>query len=248
MSGQPSFAEWVCLALVADGSSHGWAVGTELAPDGPIGRIWSLSRPLTYRALDGLAARGYLTRVGERAGRGGSRTVLAITAAGRRAVRRWLDQPVEHLRDVRTELLVKLALRDRASLDRDSLLAAQRDQFAATLEALTTPQPDEDLVDIWRRESARAVDRFLARAMRPTVEPAPRPLGVRLSARNQIRAEVHAVRHGAVMSSVEAGLPDGQRLTASITRDAAVDLDLAPGDDVVLIVKSTEVMVATFDP
>ena len=95
---------------------------------------------------------------------------------------------------------------------------------------------------------ARAVDRFLARAERPALEPAPRPLGLRLSARNQLRAEVRAVRHGAVMSSVEALLPDGQRLTASITREAAVDLDLAPGDDVLLIITSTEVMVATLTP
>ena len=75
--------------------------------------------------------------------------------------------------------------------------------------------------------------------------PTERPLGVRLSARNQLRATVHAVRHGAVMSNVEGVLPDGQRLSASITRDAAVELDLAPGDDVVLIIKSTEVMVAS---
>ena len=33
-------------------------------------------------------------------------------------------------------------------------------------------------------------------------------------------------------------------LTAAITKDAARDLDLAPGDHVVVIIKSTEVMVA----
>ena len=88
---------------------------------------------------------------------------IAVIVSGLAAfpVGRWLDRPVEHVRDVRTELLVKLALRDRAGLDRVPLLAAQRDRFAPTLAALTTPRPDDDLVDVWRRESARAVDRFL---------------------------------------------------------------------------------------
>ena len=67
---------------------------------------------------------------------------------------------------------------------------------------------------------------------------------MRLSARNQLRATVVAVHHGEVMSTIKAVLGDGQPLTAAITKDAAQDLDLAPGDAVVVIVKSTEVMVA----
>jgi hypothetical protein len=34
-------------------------------------------------------------------------------------------------------------------------------------------------------------------------------------------------------------------VTAAITKDAATDLDLAPGDPVTVIIKSTEVMLAT---
>ena len=67
---------------------------------------------------------------------------------------------------------------------------------------------------------------------------------MRLSARNQLRGSITAVHHGEVMSTVKAVLGDGQPLTAAITKDAAEDLDLAPGDAVVMIVKSTEVMVA----
>ena len=46
------------------------------------------------------------------------------------------------------------------------------------------------------------------------------------------------------MSTVNAVLGDGQPVTAAITKDAATDLDLAPGDPVVVIIKSTEVIVA----
>ena len=138
-----------------------------LAPDGELGRIWTLTRPLTYRAIDGLVDKGLITRTGQAAGRGRDRVILAATPAGRRLAKKWLDTPVEHLRDVRTELLVKLFLRDRAGLDNEDLLAAQQQLFAPTIDALTSTSADDDLVDLWRRESARAVRRFLDEALHP---------------------------------------------------------------------------------
>ena len=48
-----------------------------------------------------------------------------------------------------------------------------------------------------------------------------------------------------MMSTVKAVLGDGQPLTAAITQDAAADLDFVPGDPVMVIIKSTEVIVAT---
>jgi PadR family transcriptional regulator AphA len=239
-----SLAERVCLALVDQKVSHGWALGSMLAPEGEIGRIWTLSRPLTYRAIDGLVQKGLVTRTGQAAGRGGDRVILAVTPPGRRLARRWLDLPVDHLRDVRTELLVKLHLRSRAGLDNHDLLVEQQQRFAPAIAALTSSGPDDDVVDLWRRESARAVRRFLDEALQPAgAVPAAAP-ELRLSARNQLRAQVTTVQHGDVMSSIKAVLGDGQPLTAAITREAAADLDLAPGDAILLIVKSTEVMVA----
>jgi len=238
------FAEWVCLALITQKVSHGWAVGSMLAPGGELGRIWALSRPLTYRAIDGLVDKALITRGGHAAGRGRDRVVLAPTLAGRRAAKRWMDSPVEHLRDVRTELLVKLFLRERAGLDNQPLLALQLELFESTINALTSTDPDDDFVDLWRRESARAVRRFLSQALHPADLTPARSPRLRLSARNQLRGTVTGVHHGEVMSTVNAALGDGQPLTAAITKDAATDLDLAPGDPVTMIVKSTEVIVA----
>lgn len=240
-----SFAEHVCLALVTEGVAHGWALGTELGPGADVGRVWTLSRPLTYRAIDGLVDKGLVVRRGHTPGHGRDRMVLAPTARGRRVARRWLDTPVHHVRDVRTELLVKLVLRTRAGLDNNSLLVAQRDAFAPAIELLTGGDAADDLVTMWRRESARAVRRFLDHALDPAPTSAAARPELRLSARNQLRGTVTAVHHGEVMSTVKATLGDGQPLTAAITLDAAHDLDLAPGDPVLMIVKSTEVMVAS---
>jgi molybdopterin-binding protein len=230
--------------LVTQGVSHGWALGTVLAPDGEIGRIWSLTRPLTYRAVDGLIDKGLVSRRGRRAGQGRDRVLLAPTAAGRRTSERWLDTPVRHLRDVRTELLVKLALRQRAGLDNGPLLDAQQLVFEPAIDVLTSTRPDDDLVDLWRRESARAVRRFLEQALHPAAAPSAAQRELRLSARNQLRSTVTGVHHGEVMATIHAVLGDGQPLTAAITKDAAQELDVAPGDAVVVIIKSTEVMVA----
>jgi molybdate transport system regulatory protein len=67
---------------------------------------------------------------------------------------------------------------------------------------------------------------------------------MQLSARNQLRATVDSVHHGEVMSTVRVTLPDGQHVTAAITKDAADDLAFAPGDPVIVVIKATEVMLA----
>ena len=67
---------------------------------------------------------------------------------------------------------------------------------------------------------------------------------MQLSARNQLSATVETVTHGEVMSTVTVTLPDGQHITAAITKDGAEELGFAPGDAVIVIIKSTEVMLA----
>jgi PadR family transcriptional regulator AphA len=240
-----SLGERVCLALVAEGIDHGWGIGTELAPEHELGRVWTLSRPLTYRAIEQLEAKGLLRRRGSRrAGR--ERTLLSCTAQGKRVVEQWLDTPVEHLRDVRTELLLKLLLRRRRGLATEPLLEAQQHTFSEQIDTLTTARPTADPVDLWRRESARAVRRFLDAAVEQlstehAIEERP---PMRLSARNQLRARVVSVSHGGVMSTIKTMLPDGQTITAVITKESVQDLDLAPDDEVIVVVKSTEVMLA----
>jgi molybdopterin-binding protein len=162
-------------------------------------------------------------------------------------VTQWLDQPVEHIRDIRTELLLKLLLRRRRGQSLEPLLLAQHEVLAERFDTLGAAGSDADLVDLWRRENARAVRRFLDAALEQATG-APAPSGrtmLPLTARNQLRARITSVSHGDVLSSVKAQLPDGQRVTAVVTRDSLHDLDLAADDDVLVIIKSTEVMLAS---
>jgi len=68
------------------------------------------------------------------------------------------------------------------------------------------------------------------------------PVGL-LSIRNHIPATVSSVDHGAVMTTVKLAIAGDQELTAAITREGAEDLGLAAGDEVIALVKSTEVSV-----
>jgi DNA-binding PadR family transcriptional regulator len=152
----------VVLALIVQQPRHGWALHEELAPRGEIGRAWTLSRQLVYRAIDTLEVDGLVKRAQPKDGGGADKVIISPTAKGKSHITTWLNQPVEHLRDVRTELVVKMMLRERAGLSAQSFLTVQQEAFAPLLRAIES-SPAQTPVDMWRRESASAVKRFLTR-------------------------------------------------------------------------------------
>ncbi|MDQ1535007.1 MAG: hypothetical protein QOF28_2768 [Actinomycetota bacterium] len=160
-----SLADWVVLGVVAERPTHGWPVVRELAPDGGLGRVWTVSRPLVYRSLATLISAGLLEESGEGAReRGPQRTIVRATRRGRAALRRWLEQPVDHVREVRSELLVKLALLDRAGRTSEALVERQLERLAPVFAAVSgkpTGEGFESVLATWRREQALAVQRFL---------------------------------------------------------------------------------------
>jgi molybdopterin-binding protein len=62
-----------------------------------------------------------------------------------------------------------------------------------------------------------------------------------ISARNQLRGKVTAVKLGTVMAQVTLQV-GGQEVVSAITRDSVDRLGIRVGDEVVAIVKATEVM------
>ena len=72
----------VVLALVVLTPRHGWAVHEELAPSGTIGRAWTLSRQLVYRAIDTLVADGLVKRATPKDGGGADKVLEALGVLG----------------------------------------------------------------------------------------------------------------------------------------------------------------------
>lgn len=158
-----SLTEWAVLGLLAEAPTHGFALSRDLRPGGAIGRVLTVRRPLTYRALDRLVADGLARQSRTEPGDAGPhRTIHGITSRGRRELTAWLEQPAAHVRDLRVELLLKLVLLRRSGADPGPLIDRQRRALADTLEALAGAGgalPDE--VDLWRRHTARAVKEYL---------------------------------------------------------------------------------------
>lgn len=163
-----SLAEWMVLALVAERPAHGFAVAGLTSAGGEVGRYWYLSQPMVYRSITRLADRGLLQVAGMEEGeRGPNRTIYAATDAAREAIGQWLRRPVDHLRDARASLLVKLVLLQRRKEGAAELLERQRDIYEDLLSALQERLPEESTLERavveWRIEQARASLRLLER-------------------------------------------------------------------------------------
>jgi len=96
---------------------------------------------------------------------GPARSQLEATSKGEQAARDWLRQPVTHPRDIRSELLVKLALLGRVNSDPSDLLRRQRAQLVPIADALAAEVYGATGFDrtlaLWRHESVSATLQFL---------------------------------------------------------------------------------------
>jgi molybdopterin-binding protein len=68
---------------------------------------------------------------------------------------------------------------------------------------------------------------------------------MRLSARNQIKGTVSEVKKGATTAHVKVDIGGGQVVTSSITNEAVDDLAIKVGAKVAVVIKASDVMIAT---
>jgi molybdopterin-binding protein len=64
-----------------------------------------------------------------------------------------------------------------------------------------------------------------------------------LSARNQFRGTIKSVHLGEVMAEVVVSVGELE-IVSAITRGSAERMELNPGDEVIAVIKSTEVLIA----
>lgn len=158
-----SITEYAVLGLLAERPSHGFAISKQLAADTELGRVFTVRRPLVYRALDRLINLGYVRPVStEKSNAGPNRVIHRVTPTGRRRLGKWLRQPVEHIRDLRIEFLLKLTLLQRSGKSPRDLIKGQRDALDGPLSALDESDGDSsDVVELWRQHNAAAAAAYL---------------------------------------------------------------------------------------
>lgn len=154
------------LGLLVEQRGHGFELAKALEPGGWLSEVFTTRRAIVYRALKTLEGKSLLVREQTVAStRGPDRTIMSANKAGERAFHAWLETPVRHLRDVRVELLAKLAFHERLGIDAQPFITRQAGHFRPIYEALqTTPIPPDGIerqVALWRKEASKSVMRFL---------------------------------------------------------------------------------------
>ena len=164
-----SLREWVVLCIACEKPTYGFAIAGLLSREGSLGQVWQVSKPAVYRAILRLEQLGLAQADGQEPTKvGPARSLVASTRTGRSAARMWLRTPVAHGRDVRSELMIKLALLARAGDDPQDLLSRQRAAFGPLAAALAdrvqnTTGMDRTLA-LWRHEMMSATTQFLDQA------------------------------------------------------------------------------------
>jgi DNA-binding PadR family transcriptional regulator len=158
--------DWLMLCVVCEQPTHGFAVAGLFSREGSLGRVWQVSKPAVYAAMGRLERLGLVQLAGEQhTSQGPARSLVKATPAGQTAARKWLRTPVMHGRDVRSELMIKLALLDRAGGDPGELLKEQRAKFdplaAALANRLHAATGTEHILALWRHKAMSATMQFL---------------------------------------------------------------------------------------
>ncbi len=161
-----TLTDWVVLGLITEEPRHGFSAARELRADEPVGKVWTVHRPLVYRVFEHLHTAGLIepTHV-EPGDQGPQRTVFRATRAGRECFRCWLGDVVEHPRDARAELLAKFVFRARLGKPLAPLAKRQLEQFEPVTQGLERAAGDalgtDRLIARWRLETIRTINATL---------------------------------------------------------------------------------------
>ena len=162
--------EWAVLALLCEEPRHGYAIASLMTPDGEVGRVWSLRRPMTYRTIDALERLELIAVDSVEPGTTApTRRILRAVPAAEARVATWLQQPEPHVRDLRSLLLLKLTLLRRRGAATTALLQAQRALLVQQERALAAKRDQPDEVDRilaqWRWAMTDAALHFVERRL-----------------------------------------------------------------------------------
>jgi DNA-binding PadR family transcriptional regulator len=185
-----SLIEWVVLCIACEKPTYGSVIAGLFLRGSSLGQVWQVSKAGVYRAIPRLEQLGLVRTLGpQRAEDAPPHWMITATPAGRKAAKVWLRTPVAHGREVRSELMIKLALLDRTGGNLQDLLRRQLAAFGPLAAALADRVPattgTEHTLALWRHEMMSGTIEFLdqaawqaelAAASRPGVRPRSRQL------------------------------------------------------------------------
>jgi len=148
-----STGEYAILGVLRERPMHGYEVARRFAADLDLGLVLPMDMSTVYTLLKDLQEHGLIEGQREVVGLRPPRMVFHLTPEAEAVFYRWLEEPVERLRAVRSDLLIKLyfartisaALTARLLDAQIAACHAYRDRLAA-LAAAAEPNSFERLV------------------------------------------------------------------------------------------------------
>lgn len=130
-------AEYAILGILRERPMHGYEIARRFAADLDLGLVLPLDMSNVYAMLKDLHEQGLIEGRRERVGSRPPRTVFQLTDGAETQFLHWLEEPVGRLREVRSDLLVKLYFcRAIGARSTERLLDAQIGASTAYLERL----------------------------------------------------------------------------------------------------------------
>jgi DNA-binding PadR family transcriptional regulator len=80
---QLKLSDWLVLCVVCEHPTHGFAVAGLLSGEGSLGRVWQVSKPVVYAAMQRLATLGLVQLAGQQhTSQGPARSLVKAIPAG----------------------------------------------------------------------------------------------------------------------------------------------------------------------
>ena len=126
--------DYAILGMLGEQPRHGYELAEAFRADGDLAAVCGMPLNVLYAQIHRLEGLELIVGTVESVGPNRERVVLHLTEAGRAAFREWLDRPVERMREVRQDFLLKLYFSQRdAGHDTPRLLDAQIERCEAYL-------------------------------------------------------------------------------------------------------------------
>lgn len=151
--------EYAVLAVLKVEPMHGYDIACFLATEG-LDAVCPVEQSTLYTYLRNVEARGLVTWTEERVGNRPPRKTYSLSSQGDALVYEWLRRPVERMREVRLEFLLKLFFLDLT--DRPAMKTLLSDQIAvceaylAHIQATPAGSPFRRLVALSKTSAAEA--------------------------------------------------------------------------------------------
>jgi DNA-binding PadR family transcriptional regulator len=132
---------YALLGILMTGSKHGYEIHSYFSLN--LSQFWNLSMSQIYALLKRMGKEGMVNSIQKLQETRPPKRIFSITEKGKNSFLSWVQSPVEHIRDIRTEFMAKLFFIKKLKLDGGiNLINKQNDICQKRIELI---EKDRDL-------------------------------------------------------------------------------------------------------